>query len=360
MLSKFIYNDGFKRIPYTGGVYEISCKGIARRSFQKTEVDRYVDEKGVIRITTRNGEWFDDFSLAVVLAITYRNCVLPQRLLNKLDVIYKDGDVANFGLYNTVWKCPEGKLEHPEFPGFCYIPGFSRYLINQKGELLSPGKGDLLTPYHDENRYLMYGVQPDVGNRTIVGMHRLLSLAWLEYPPNVDKLDVNHLDTIKHNNELTNLEWATRTRNNLHAQENGLMNAMAVLTRNILTGETTRYYSMEEAARQLGLNGETIRQRVINGKDGRVYDGLQFKAESDDSPWIKFDTHKEYKWATNNRLIDVVHNHSGDKVEFRSFSTAAKFIGIKPSALQYKLSVSDNVVVNGHLVSIRNELVPST
>lgn len=350
MLSDYIYNNCFKKVPYTGSVYELDCNGNLRNSFTKKEVPRF-DDEGIVRVTTRAGEWFDGFSLAVLLGITHRNVTLPIRLLSKLEVIYKDGDRSNFRLTNTVWKCPQGELSHPDFPGFCYIPGYSRYLINKNGELLSPIKGELLSPYSDANGYLMYGVQPDVGKRTIVGMHRLISLAWIDYPANVDKLDINHRDTVKSNNALDNLEWATRSRNNFHAHENGLSNSIAVKVRNIYDGEVTTYYSMKDAARSLGINDVTLRWRAINGKDGRVYDGFQYKLESDKTPWVEFDTAGEYRQAPQACKVLVVDNQTEKEHRFDSISKAALFLDVNSGTLRYHLSRSDKTVVNDFLVS---------
>lgn len=351
MLSKFIYNDCFKKIPYTGGVYEIDCHGTVRDSFSKTVLDPY-HEKGTVRITTNSGEWFDSFELNVLMAIVHRNCILPLRLLDKLEVIHKSGKPDKVSLYDTVWKCPEGKLNHPLYPGFCYIPGYSRYLINQKGELLSPIKGELLSPYEDGNGYLMYGVQPDVGPRTIVGMHRLLALAWKEYPADVDKLDVNHLDAVKSNNELENLEWASRSRNNFHAHELGLSNSSPITVRDVVTGEITGYYSFEDAARHLDADGETIRQRIKNGKDGRVYNGLQYKLKSDKSPWVIFDNVDDYTRADPSKKVEIIEISTGSKVTAKSIAAASNIVDINRSTLTYRFSKSNQITVNGYLLTL--------
>lgn len=352
MLSKFIYNDCYKKIPYTGGVYEIDCKGSLRNSFTKKELRSYVDENGVTYVTSDIGEWFDDFKLAVLLAIVHRNCALPIRTLKQLDVIYKDGNPGNHGLYNTVWKCPQGELNHPDFPDFCYVPGYSRYLINREGELLSPIKGELLSPYVDGNGYLMYGVQPDVGKRTVVGMHRLKSLAWKDYPANVDRLDVNHLDTDKANNDLDNLEWATRSRNNFHAHENGLSNSEPLMVRNVVTDEITTYYSMSDAARHLGLDPDTLFLRVRSGKDGRVYDGQQYKLKSDKTPWLRMASPDDYPKAVIRKPVLVTNVELGKSLRLESVTKAAQYIDVNPGTLNYRLARSNKTVFGNYLVEL--------
>ena len=51
-------------------------------------------------------------------------------------------------------------------------------------------------------------------------LHRAVAITFLKNPDN--KLDVNHIDGDKTNNHVSNLEWATRSGNQLHAYANGL------------------------------------------------------------------------------------------------------------------------------------------
>ena len=69
-------------------------------------------------------------------------------------------------------------------------------------------------------------------------VHRLVAEAFVPNPNR--KKEVNHIDNNKQNNAASNLEWATRRENTIHAYANGLINPMRNGTPCIFCGALTR------------------------------------------------------------------------------------------------------------------------
>ena len=59
-------------------------------------------------------------------------------------------------------------------------------------------------------------------------IHRLVAIAFLQ--ENKEKKEVNHIDGIKTNNSISNLEWVTRSENMIHATKSGLRDSTILAT----------------------------------------------------------------------------------------------------------------------------------
>lgn len=198
-------------------------------------------------------------------AIRKSKCRLPEKYWSMLRVSEPCNGCSE---KEIVIHFPEGGIEHESMSGFFYIPFFTRYVINSKGEIFNLDKGIYMSPYLANVGYVMFGLTNDLGKRTIVGKHRALCLAFKQYPDSVFKLDVNHIDGVKVNNALENLEWATRTRNMDHAYDTGLRSDnIPVTLKSAFTGEKFTFRSTSHCAQALGLIQHTVGLRIrTNGE----------------------------------------------------------------------------------------------
>jgi|LakMenE18May11ns_1017448.scaffolds.fasta_scaffold9683875_2 hypothetical protein len=82
-------------------------------------------------------------------------------------------------------------------------------------------KGRILKFTNDNSGYPMVTLSA-LGKIKTFRIHRLVADVFIENPES--KKTVNHINAIKTDNRIENLEWATQLENNVHANYNGLIN----------------------------------------------------------------------------------------------------------------------------------------
>lgn len=104
------------------------------------------------------------------------------------------------------------------------IYGFEEYDVSNHGRIRSwkSGNPEILKPHIGKEGYCTISLY-DVKEQSVKRVHRLVALAFIPNPEN--KSEVNHKDGDKSNNRIGNLEWCTKSENELHAYKIGLKNA---------------------------------------------------------------------------------------------------------------------------------------
>lgn len=95
-----------------------------------------------------------------------------------------------------------------------------QYCIGTDGSLFSLRTNSLMRGWLDVAGYKKYSITFDDGTRKEFPAHRLVALAYIDNPE--DKEFVNHINGIKTDNRVENLEWVTASENNFHAYDTGL------------------------------------------------------------------------------------------------------------------------------------------
>ena len=160
-----------------------------------------------------------------------------------------------------------------------------RYKIGDKGTVIGVSRSKderykhkqwILKQYEDKNSYMYVTLQKDKKRKTIK-VHRLVAEHFIENENNYPC--VNHIDSNRKNNDVSNLEWVTHKQNMEHAVKNHRFDNMAKLNSKRMKGnklngyiyanEITKkkigqydkndnlikiYESISEASRQTGIN----------------------------------------------------------------------------------------------------------
>lgn len=331
-----------RSLPNSGGRYEVSADG--KVYSQGMELKQISAEDGIrVNLIWTHGQ--ADYCVGALVVITFLNHNIHSDHWNKIIPLHKDGDRGNNRLSNLIYRFSEPiPTDKDWLEGFFVIPMYSMYAINLKGETVNINSYALKTYYATKPKeeknitggYLFSRVIDDFGKSSCLSMHRALCYVFKEYDGGVLGLVVNHIDGKPSNNDVSNLELVTRKENNLHAIEAGLKVSMqAVLVKNLVTQEITRFASISECSRFFGrTNNSLVWYRIRSAKV--TPDMLVVKLD-DGEPWPEYDTEKVVRNATGRRVqaknifFDKVHDCENARV-------CADITGIGKETIIHKLN----------------------
>ena len=149
------------------------------------------------------------------------------------------------------------------------------YWIYPNGDILTKtqygvkGREAILKPATDNKGYRRVGLMKD-GKLVTRKVHRLVAENFIPNPNNLPQ--VNHINAIKTDNRVENLEWVTPSQNTKHAYDNGLntnvIKAIKKANSKRVYDKSTGYYydSAKDAAICKRINYGTLRN-MLNGHD---------------------------------------------------------------------------------------------
>lgn len=350
MFDRYIHKGGFISIPACNKEYSVDINGII--ILKENNSMQSIDQ-----VTTVNGkmvkiDWFDgikEYPVALVMAIVFKPVHIPVNKWSSLDVLFYDGNTDNIHPNNLVWKYKE-PIECDKYPGFFYIPMYTKHCININGVVLNIKFGNVLNYYNKGKGYRAIKLINDLDAYSHTSRHRALSTVFLPYPANVDDLHVNHINGIPGDDRLMNLEWCTAKENSQHAVNTRLIDiGIYVLVRNALTSEVIKYNSLTECALAHNVTDGAIKYR-LDAKDQPVYDGkYQFQYVSDIVEWRIPDPAElsENKAKYNSQVRLYARNIITDeRVVFESIREASKATDINTGSLR-EYSDSKRIYGNG-------------
>jgi hypothetical protein len=139
------------------------------------------------------------------------------------------------------------------------LKNYQNYSVTKEGTVINNKTNRELKPINGSDGYYYVGLS----NKSKVkrfAIHRIVASAFLSNDEN--KREVNHINGIKTDNRLENIEWVTPSENMKHAYKFGLKiaNRKTINNKFVLDTETGIFYnSAREASRLLGINENTLR-----------------------------------------------------------------------------------------------------
>lgn len=356
MFKRFVFVEGFTSLVNSGGNFSIDIFGTVKNHLgEEVAVTEDVEGHSIVNVVSWDG--IRSYRIIDLVAIHFKDLQIPVTNYNDVVAFVIDGNKKNYRAENIGYRFKR-KIELDGLPGFYYIPGFTRMCINKAGEFVNSTKKKLLKwntmpPDPEKNikggykraSYLMAGVPVSFSR------HRALCLTFKDYPDNVDVLTVNHKNGIPGEDDLDNLEWATRSQNNTHAYVNDLKNQhMRVLSRDVFTGEVVEYYSISECARALGFaTDESIRYRLYKTAFSSVFsDGKQFKLKDDKRDWVIPSDPKQAVSDARGKIQVIVRDcKTLEEKTFPSVTSAGAFTGVKGTSIDWRLNRNNKTPLFG-------------
>lgn len=162
------------------------------------------------------------------------------------------------------------------------VKGFSGYECSSEGRIRSlnykrQGIVKILNPAISTDGYLKTMLKNNDGKYCTIAVHRVILNSFILKPSK--DFEVNHINGIKTDNNIENLEWVTHSQNCKHSFDIGLqkpkrgeLNGMSKLKKidvDFLRNEKNtngRFWGRNEYAKKYGISAKHL-QKIVNKKD---------------------------------------------------------------------------------------------
>lgn len=133
------------------------------------------------------------------------------------------------------------------------------YEIDENGNIRNAKSKKPVTGYIERNGYVRVKFENKcLGGIVRTTVHRLVAEAFIPNPNNLP--EVNHIDSNRSNNHVSNLEWVTHSENMRHSYNKGInqkpLRDHSIKTRRAVTNGEREFESISAAAKWLVENGK--------------------------------------------------------------------------------------------------------
>lgn len=160
---------------------------------------------------------------------------------------------------------------------FKVIKEYPAYSISDKGRVMKNSTHKIMKPSPKPNGYMQINLFTNDGRRKKEYIHRLVAITFI---PNEQHLpQVNHIDGVRDNNVVSNLEWVTAKGNIL---KSSVCSPIRVRDK-VSFEEVGVYTTIRDACKELGLTESNVAACLGNSRQkthrGYVFEPLKTKQE---------------------------------------------------------------------------------
>ena len=189
--------------------------------------------------------------------------------MNYPNIAFSNEEIVN--LPNEEWRPVVGYERLYEVSNLGRVKTLPRMVWNHNGYYVR--KPQLLTQRTNYKGYLVVSLTKEHSNDKSVFVHRIVAKAFIQNPKPNEYDQINHIDGIKTNNHVDNLEWCNNSINQIHAYTIGLnkhsdkagKSKKPVAQIDINTGNIIQKFpSIADAARALNYKAPSQIGKVCN------------------------------------------------------------------------------------------------
>lgn len=250
--------------------------------------------------------------------------------------------------------------EHPSLIGFYQIPNFNNYWITISGEVYSDISKDFLKGSSNPAGYINFRLKTDLGVTLTVGVHRLLCLTFKPTEADVRFLVVNHINGIKIDNSLENLEWVTQQENCEHAGRLRLSpKCTPISVRDIDTKEILKFPSIISCANFFHVHKDFIRYRLRFGENRVFPERKQYRNFHSDKEWVISDIEKELNSYGRSQKVLLRYVQTGEVMRFDKLSHLSNFLHLSLSTITLWSTLPNQPILPGYIqIQKENNYLP--